>query len=169
MNKLKNWLIPIGLIVLVILPIIAGLVRLLNLSQGGPVNEENERFFSEPLAVWVHILASSIFGLLGAVQFSPGFRSHHMVWHRTAGKFLVVAAGFSAISGLYLTIVFPKLETDGPTLLYIRLVVGTLMTMSLVLAVRAILTHDFKTHGQWMTRCYAIGMGAGTQVLTHLP
>src|SRR5690606_28260230 len=25
------------------------------------------------------------------------------------------------------------------------------------------------THGEWMIRAYALGMGAGTQVLTHLP
>jgi hypothetical protein len=38
-----------------------------------------------------------------------------------------------------------------------------------VQAVRAILRRDVASHGAWMTRAYAIGMGAGTQVLTHLP
>ena len=33
----------------------------------------------------------------------------------------------------------------------------------------AIRRRDFASHGAWMTRAYAIGMGAGTQVLTHLP
>ena len=28
---------------------------------------------------------------------------------------------------------------------------------------------DFTSHGAWMTRAYAIGLGAGTQVLTHIP
>jgi predicted membrane protein DUF2306 len=35
--------------------------------------------------------------------------------------------------------------------------------------VDAIRRRAFASHGAWMTRAYAIGMGAGTQVLTHLP
>jgi len=46
---------------------------------------------------------------------------------------------------------------------------GAAMTASLVLAIVAIPRRDFIAHGEWMTRAYAIGMGAGTQVLTHLP
>lgn len=29
--------------------------------------------------------------------------------------------------------------------------------------------HEYVAHGAWMLRGYALGMGAGTQVLTHLP
>ena len=36
-------------------------------------------------------------------------------------------------------------------------------------AVRGIMRRDYVTHGAWMTRAYAIGLGAGTQVLTHMP
>jgi hypothetical protein len=43
------------------------------------------------------------------------------------------------------------------------------MAISIVLAVDAIRRRDFAAHGAWMMRGYAIGMGAGTQVLTHLP
>jgi hypothetical protein len=43
------------------------------------------------------------------------------------------------------------------------------MAMSIALAVAAIRRRDFKSHGAWMIRAYAIGLGAGTQVLTHLP
>ena len=43
------------------------------------------------------------------------------------------------------------------------------MVVSIVLAVNAIRRRDFASHGTWMTRAYAIGLGAGTQVLTHLP
>ena len=28
---------------------------------------------------------------------------------------------------------------------------------------------NFAQHGNWMTRAYAIGLGAGTQVFTHIP
>ena len=39
----------------------------------------------------------------------------------------------------------------------------------LVLAVVAIRQRDFPSHGAWMTRGYAIALGAGTQVFTMLP
>jgi len=40
---------------------------------------------------------------------------------------------------------------------------------SIVLAVVAIRRRDFTSHGAWMTRGYAIALGAGTQVFTMLP
>jgi uncharacterized membrane protein len=43
------------------------------------------------------------------------------------------------------------------------------MVLSIGLGIHAIRRRDFKAHGAWMTRAYAIGLGAGTQVLTHLP
>jgi hypothetical protein len=43
------------------------------------------------------------------------------------------------------------------------------MILSIVLAVAAIRRRDIVQHSAWMIRGYAIGLGAGTQVLTHLP
>jgi hypothetical protein len=40
------------------------------------------------------------------------------------------------------------------------------MLLSILLGVAAIRRRDFAQHGDWMLRGYAIGMGAGTQVLT---
>ena len=37
------------------------------------------------------------------------------------------------------------------------------------LSVAAIRRRDYASHGAWMIRSYALAMGAGTQVLTHLP
>jgi len=50
-----------------------------------------------------------------------------------------------------------------------RVIVGSLMLASIVLAVLAICRREFASHGAWMTRAYAIALGAGTQVLTMLP
>jgi len=169
MSFLKNWLLPLGLVLLTLVPVIAGIIRLNEIGNGGPITEENRRFFSEPWIFRIHILNSSIFGLFGALQFSPKFRSLYPMWHRISGRILIFAAAISAITGIYLTIVFPRLGTDGPTLYYIRLLVGIVMITSLINAVLAIRRFDFKSHGTWMTRCYAIGLGAGTQVITHLP
>ena len=43
------------------------------------------------------------------------------------------------------------------------------MLVSMVLGLNAVRRRDFVSHGAWMSRAYAIGLGAGTQVLTHLP
>jgi len=51
----------------------------------------------------------------------------------------------------------------------LRLLFGSAMLLSILLGVAAILRRDFAQHGAWMMRGYAIGLGAGTQVLTHLP
>jgi hypothetical protein len=64
---------------------------------------------------------------------------------------------------------YPWPEGDGQAVYLERLVVGSAMVVSIVLALYAIRRRDFASHGAWMTRAYAIGLGAGTQVLTHLP
>ena len=43
------------------------------------------------------------------------------------------------------------------------------MLGAVALSLDAIRRRRFAEHGAWMTRAYAIGMGAGTQVFTHLP
>jgi hypothetical protein len=68
-----------------------------------------------------------------------------------------------------MTLAYPWPEGDGEVLYVTRLVFGSAMAMSIVLAIRAIRRGDFRSHGAWMMRGYAIGLGAGTQVLTHLP
>jgi hypothetical protein len=50
-----------------------------------------------------------------------------------------------------------------------RLVVAVAMTVSIVRGVVSLRHHEYVAHGVWMLRGYALGMGAGTQVLTHLP
>jgi hypothetical protein len=75
----------------------------------------------------------------------------------------------AALSGLWMARFYPWPEGDGVLLYWERLVVGSAMVVSIVRALLAIPRRDFASHGAWMTRGYAIGMGAGTQVFTHLP
>jgi hypothetical protein len=50
-----------------------------------------------------------------------------------------------------------------------RWAVGTATLIGLVMAVVALQHRRCAEHGTWMIRAYALGMGAGTQVFTHLP
>jgi len=43
------------------------------------------------------------------------------------------------------------------------------MVAAMALALTAIRRRDIPVHQRWMTRAYALGMGAGTQVVTHIP
>ena len=43
------------------------------------------------------------------------------------------------------------------------------MVLFISLGFAAIRRRDFARHGAWMMRGYALGLGAGTQALTHLP
>ena len=165
----KDYLIATGLILLCIVPIIGGIVRLLSIASGGPVTPENERFLVAPTPAVIHIIASIIFGLLGAFQFVPTFRNKNKKWHRIAGIILVTMGLVSGLTGLWLTVFYPHVPTDGDYLYSIRIIVGIAMVICIVLGFIAIRRKQFYKHSDWMIRAYAIGMGAGTQVFTHLP
>jgi len=165
----SDWGIPAALIALSLVPAIAGTVRLAQLAGGATITPENARFFAAPVPVLLHIPAVILFSILGAAQFSPGFRRRRHRWHRAAGRILIPCGMVAALSGLWMTQCYPWPPGDGQLLYVERLVFGSAMVLSIALSVVAIRRRDFVSHGQWMLRAYAIGLGAGTQVLTHVP
>ena len=68
-----------------------------------------------------------------------------------------------------MSLFYPTAEGDGPLLTVFRLGFGGLMLLSVGLGVAAARRRDFAQHGLGMTRAYAIGLGAGTQALLHVP
>ncbi len=166
-SKKTNWLIIFGLFVLCVIPIAAGMHRLGQLSSG-VITDENRRFFNAPLPAILHIISMSIFGPIGALQFVPSLRGKNK-WHRYSGQVIFISGIISALSGLYMAHFYALPKTDG-TILYIeRLIVGIAMFISLILGYIAIKKKNINQHSAWMLRGYAIGMGAGTQVVTNLP
>jgi uncharacterized membrane protein len=168
MGKYSDWGIPAGLIALSAVPIAAGTVRLTQLANGA-ATAENARFFDSPLPAVLHITAIALFSLLGALQFAPRIRNAFPKWHRWSGRVTVPAGIIAALSGLWMTHFYDLPPTDGTALYLTRLIVGIWMTFALVRGYLAIRARDIETHRNWMLRGYAIGMGAGTQVLTNLP
>jgi hypothetical protein len=164
-----NWLVPTGLIVLSLIPVIAGAVRIAELSGGAEVTPGNARFFASPLPVVLHIISVTLYSILGAFQFASSFRRRRRGWHRAAGRILIPSGLIAALSGLWMTLFYPWPLYDGELVYGLRLVFGSAMLVSLLLGAAAIWRRDFTQHGAWMIRGYAIGLGAGTQVLTHLP
>ncbi len=164
-----EWLIPAGLIALSFIPVASGTVRLVQLGSGAEITPDNARFFAAPVPVVLHIISATIYCVLGAFQFSSGFRRRKPNWHRAAGRILVPCGLVAALSGLWLTQFYPPVDSDGPILYAIRLLVGSAMVLFICIGFDAIRRRDIPRHRAWMMRGYALGLGAGTQALTHLP
>ena len=81
----------------------------------------------------------------------------------TALGFLALAVAFS---GLWMTLAYDLKPGTGVLLYGFRLAVGTAMAASVVLGFAAIRRGDVPRHRAWMTRAYALALGAGTQVFT---
>ena len=167
-NK-ADWLVPTGLIALAIIPVLAGVVRLSLLASGGAVNPANARFVNAPIPVVLHIISVTIYSLLGAFQFAPGFRRHHPDWHRAAGRILVVAGLVAALSGLWMALFYAIVPADSALLHGFRLFFGSAMALSIVFGYLAIRRREVARHQDWMCRAYAIALAAGTQAVTQLP
>ena len=157
------------LILLSLVPAVAGTARLTQLAGDAEITAENARFFAQPIPVVLHILVVIPYCIVGAFQFSRGFRRRNRPWHRAAGRVLAMFGLVAALTGLWMAHFYPWPEGDGHGVYLERLVFGTAMAVSILLALDAVRRRDFKAHGAWMIRAYAIGLGAGTQVLTHLP
>ncbi len=162
-----KWFVPASLLVLGVVPFLAGAVRMSQLLSG-VVTAENQRFLEQPLPIIIHVLSVVVFSVAGAFQFVPALRLRNS-WHRTAGRVLVPFGLASAVTGLWMNQFYLLPAHDG-TILYVeRLVFGLAMFVSISLGLVAIRRRDFASHRAWMMRGYAIGIGAGTQVITNLP
>lgn len=164
----RQWLAPAGLIVLALVPSIAGAFRLTELTAGAEITPDNARFFASPAPVIIHIVSATLYFLLGAFQFVPSLRAKPR-YHRLAGRILIPAGLLAALSGLWMTVFYAYPEGDGGLLFALRLVFGTAMVVSILLGLRSVMRREFRQHSAWMTRGYAIGVAAGTQVFTTIP
>jgi hypothetical protein len=168
-RKKSDWLVPAGLIALSLVPAIAGIARVTEIASGAEATAANARFITQPLPVLLHIPAAVVFSILGALQFSPGFRRHARGWHRAAGRVLIPCGLLAALTGLWMAHFYPWPEGDGYAVYIERIIAGVSMTAAIILSINAIVQRNFQSHGNWMMRAYALGLGAGTQVLTHVP
>lgn len=164
-----DYKIPAVLVLLSLVPLLGGLARFMSMS-GDAVTVENARFVHSPTPIILHIFSATLFSLLGAFQFSKGFRLRWPGLHRRAGRVLAVCGLIAGATGLWMT-VFYDIPTyhQGPLLYAVRVAVATGMVAAIVVAWRSILRRDVPRHEAFMIRAYALGQGAGTQVLVLLP
>ena len=161
------WLIS-GLIILSLIPLIFGALRLNELASGAEITPDNARFFASPLPVILHIVGASLYAILGAFQFVSRLWRRGTGWHRIVGRLLIPCGLIVGLSGLWMTLFYPRPDGASNLLFVLRLLFGSGMVLSIILGFTAIRRGDVIHHRAWMTRGYAIGLGAGTQVLTGM-
>ena len=163
--RTDRW-VPLGLVLLAAIPLLAGTARLVEILGGPEAIATDTRFAASPAPVVIHVAAAIGYALLGAFQFSSAIRRRHPGWHRRTGRFLVALGLAVALSALWMTLVFPRKEGTGELLYLFRLLFASGMAGSLILGLAAIRRRDIDRHRAWMTRSYALALGAGTQAFT---
>ena len=164
-TRSTGW-VPVTLIAVVLIPAIAGSLRLVELSGGPLLLPANPRMTASPAPVFVHIVCAVAYAVLGAFQFSAALRRRHPAWHRVAGRVLVVLGLAVAFSALWMTLFYPRQPGTGDLAFVLRLAFGSAMAASILVAFAAIRGGDVTRHRAWMTRAYALALGAGTQTFT---
>lgn len=162
----SSWQVPLGLVVLSLIPVISGSLRLIEVAGGPQLMPTNPRIDASPTPLVVHVLAAALYAILGAFQLSARLRRRHLNWHRRTGRILVGAGLAVAGSGLWMTL-FWSGAPGGDLLWGVRLLVGSAMAASIVLGFTAIRRRDIPAHRAWMIRAYALALGAGTQTVTQ--
>ena len=162
-----TWSVPVALVLLSVVPVVAGALRLVQLAGGPQVLPPDPRFAGLPLPLVIHILGATTYAVFGSLQFAPRFRRRHWAWHRRAGRVLAVAGLCVAGSALWMTLAYGQKPGTGDVLFVLRLVFASAMAGCLVLGVAAAWRHDIPAHRAWMVRAYAIALAAGTQAFTE--
>ena len=162
------WWVPAGLVLLSVIPLTIGAIHLYQLVNGIEITTPNARIFASPAPVVTHIISAAVYALLGAFQFVSRLWQRGLKWHRWVGRLLLPFGLLVGFSGLWMTLFYPYPEGASKLLYVLRLFFGSGMVLSIILGFISIRKRDVNQHQAWMTRAYAIGMGAGTQVLTGM-
>jgi uncharacterized membrane protein len=164
-TRSTGW-VPFALVALALVPAIAGSLRLVEVFGGPHLLTANPVVSASPVPVVVHIVCAVAYAVLGAFQFSATLRRRRPRWHRTAGRVLVALGLAVALSALWMTLLHPRQPGTGELAHLFRLAAGSGMAAGIILGFTAIRRGDIAGHRAWMTRAYALALGAGTQVLT---
>jgi len=166
----RDFKVPALLIALSVVPILGGAIRFMSLSANTLVAPDDARFVHAPAPIVLHIVSATLFCVLGALQLAPAFRLRWPGLHRRAGKLVVSCGLLAGATGLWMTAFYAiPASMQGPLLYVVRLAVGFAMIASILIAWSSILRRDVARHEAFMIRAYALGQGAGTQVLVLGP
>ena len=168
----RNWIVPTLLLLLGAINVLSGAFQLDSILQGPPAVPDEfttMQYFTMPIPIVLHIIAGTLFNLLGPLQFAPVTWRRWPIWHRWSGRLLILSGFLVAGSGLWMNHFYPQY---GGLLKYPGIVVNSLgLAVSLSLALQSIRSssRDIPRHRIWMMRAVAFGLGPATQRLFILP
>jgi uncharacterized membrane protein len=162
----SSWRTPAALLALMLIPLVAGSLRVLEVAGGPQLLPTNPRVDASPAPLVLHVAGAAVYVVAGAFQFPARVRRRHRTWHRRAGRVLVVAGLAVAGSGLWMTLFYPS-APGGDLLWGARLIAASTTAVSIVLGFTAIRRRDIAAHRAWMIRAYALAVAAGTQTFTQ--
>ncbi len=157
---------PYALIALVVIPALAGALRIIELAGGPHILPANERMTASPVPVVIHVLAAVPYCVVGAFQFAGPLRGAYPGWHRSAGRVSILCGLAVALSGLWMTLGYAQQPGTGVLAVIFRVGFGSALAAALILGYVAIRRGAVATHRAWMMRAYAIALAAGTQTFT---
>ena len=166
-SPVNSRVLPAFLLTVCVIPTGAGIYRAAEIIDTGKFAMEFATTHVDRLPLLLHAVFAIGFLLLATFQVWPGFRRKHPRFHRRSGKITVVSGMLGALSGLWMTLLHPDISSG---LLHAgRIGASLFWVFALFMAVRAIMRREFKIHGAWMIRAYAIALPAGTLALILFP
>lgn len=117
------------------------------------------RFARHPVVILLHVLAGAVFLILAPLQFSSGIRRRYPGFHRWSGRMLVIAAGMTAIAGLFFGLLMPYAGAGEASAIAFF---GGLFLVAIGKGVMAIRRGDAAAHREWMIRAFAVAIGIST-------
>jgi hypothetical protein len=84
-TRAVGW-VPFTLVALVVVPAIAGSLRLVELAGGPHLLPANPRLTASPVPVVVHIVSAVTYAVLGAFQFSASLRRRRAISRSTINR-----------------------------------------------------------------------------------
>lgn len=154
-----------GLLFLGTLPLMFGVLRLLQFAGLSDVMPALPEGLVLALPIAIHIGGAILLAILGAFQFSLTMRKRWPALHATLGRAALVGGVLVALSALWLTAAYATPTPGGLLLVAFRVAFALGLLASLVLGLAAIRRRDIKRHSEWMTRAYALALGAATQMI----
>ncbi len=171
-RKLAVGWVPILLWLYGGIVVFSGIMRLAitgqALTTGQPVDDPVFMIYvHQPWLPAIHILAGTVFMLLGPLQFIPSIRRHWPKMHRVTGRVFLVCGLIAAATGLGVEFTFPL--RGGYVKRAAMVLFSLAMLVALVLAWRAAVRRRIDLHRAWVVRAYAIGLALSTTRLYFIP
>ncbi len=123
----------------------------------------NPGFADYPITTWLHTIPGALFMILAPMQFIPAIRRKYPIYHRWAGRVVLLSCLILGISASIILFTFPYTSFD-PNLSNLSeqipdIFFGTFFLLFAALGYYNIRKGNIEKHRRYMIRVFAIGLG----------